>query len=220
MMKKDMKDSNKINITEDSINRVNEIIQNMEGKSFHNHYHILYDIITSLGKKNQTYLEIGAYCGGSASLVSTNENVSKVYSIDIGHPIPKEVPIKNVNKSKHSNCEYEYFHGNSRLNNTIEKVKSSVPEIDVFFIDGDHSYNAVIEDFNNYKDLVSKGGVIVFDDYHDKIHSPDVFHAVNDIVKTLNLDEYEIIGSLNYDLIKKTNFPNIESSNEFILIKK
>jgi predicted O-methyltransferase YrrM len=215
-----MKKEEKINITEISLNKVNDIISKMEGKSFHNHYHILYDICNSITKKNITYLEIGAYCGGSASLVSTNENVSKVYSIDIGHPIPKEVSIKNVNKFKHSNCEYEYFHGNSRLNSTIEKVKSSVPEIDVFFIDGDHSYNAVIEDFNNYKDLVSKGGVIVFDDYHDKIHSPDVFHAVNDIVKNLSTNEYEIIGSLDYELLKLTNRPNIKSSNEFILRKK
>jgi hypothetical protein len=67
---------------------------------------------------------------------------------------------------------------------------------------------------------VSKGGVIVFDDYHDKIHSPDVFHAVNDIVKNLSTNEYEIIGSLDYELLKLTNRPNIKSSNEFILRKK
>ena len=35
------------------------------------------------------------------------ENVSKVYSIDIGYPIPKEVSIKNVNKFKHPNCFYK-----------------------------------------------------------------------------------------------------------------
>lgn len=219
-MKKDMKDSKRINITEDSINKLNEIIQNMEGKSFHNHYHILYDICNSLNKKDIIYLEIGTYCGGSACLVSTNKNVSNVYSIDIGDPIPKEIPIKNVNKFKNNNCQYHYFKGDSRLKNTIEKVKSSVPEIDVFFIDGDHSYNAVIEDFNNYKDLVSKGGFIVFDDYQDKKHSPDVYHAVNDIVKGLNSEEYEIIGSLKYDLIKKTNYPNMDSSNEYILMKR
>ena len=33
------------------------------------------------------------------------------------------------------------------------------------FIDGDHSYQAVFNDFYMYKDLVEVGGYIVFDDY-------------------------------------------------------
>lgn len=211
----------KFNITQDSIDKSNAIIKNMEGKSFHNHFHILYDIIDSLNKDNVIYLEIGSYCGGSASLVSTNKKVSKVYSVDIGRPYTlKEFSIRNVNKFKHSNCVYEYFHGSSQSNDIISRVKSTVSEVDVLFIDGDHSYEAVIKDFNNYKDLVCKGGFIIFDDYHDKRSSPNVFRAVNNIVKSLSCNEYETIGSLKYDLLSKTNIPHFKSSNEFILMKK
>lgn len=219
-MKKDTKDLKKINITKESLDMVNHIIKNMDGKSFHNHYHILFDICNDLEKNNITYLEIGAYCGGSASLVSTNKNVTKVYSIDIGNPISKETPIKNVNRFKHDNCYYEYIQGDSMSNNVIDLVKSKIEKVDILFIDGDHTYNAVINDFNNYKDLVNEGGFIVFDDYNDKKHSPQVFPAVNDIVKTLDTDEYEIIGSLVYDLLKMTNIPHFSESNEFILRKK
>lgn len=219
MMKKDMNKFNESNITEDSINKSNFIISNMEGSSFHNHYHLLYDICNTLDKTEITYMEIGTFAGGSASLVSLNEKVCKIYSIDIGNPINKEIPIRNVNKFKHGNCVYEYIQGNSTNKSTINYIKEKISNVDLLFIDGSHSYDDVISDFTNYKDLVSVGGYIIFDDYLDITHSPDVYYAVNDIVKNLNKLEYDVIGSLKYDLLKKTNIPNLFSSNEFILLK-
>ena len=87
-----------ITITEESIHKVNLIISEMEGKTFHNHYHIIYDLCTSLKKNNIIYLEIGTFAGGSASLISSHKDVEKVISVDIGHPIDMKIPIKNVNK--------------------------------------------------------------------------------------------------------------------------
>ncbi len=59
------------------------------------------DICESLDHNNISYLEIGTFAGGSASLVSTNSKVKNVYSIDLGSPINKEIPIRNVNKFNH-----------------------------------------------------------------------------------------------------------------------
>ena len=84
-------------ITENSLNKTNEIINNMIGKSFHNHYHILYDICESI-EGEITYVEIGTFAGGSASLISTHPKVKKVISIDLGEPINKTIPISNVSK--------------------------------------------------------------------------------------------------------------------------
>jgi len=212
--------SKKIKISGDSIEITNHIISNMEGGSFHNHYHILYDIALSMDVEEITYLEIGTYAGGSSSLMSKNKKVSKIYSIDTGYPVDKEVAIRNVNFFKHEKCSYEYILGNSRSQSTVDYVFSSVASVDIFFIDGDHSYDAVVNDFFKYKDLVKSGGYIIFDDYLDSMYSPEVFEAVNDIVSQIGDIEYEIIGSLNYDLIKKTNLPDFISSNEFILRKK
>jgi predicted O-methyltransferase YrrM len=208
-----------INITENSLNIVNEIIKNMEKHTFHNHFHILYDLCENIDKDNITYMEIGTFAGGSASLMSKNQKVKKIVSVDIGIPIEKEIPIKNVNNFKHDNCEYEYIEGDSKLEGTIKKVYDLIKNVDILFIDGDHKYNSVIKDFENYKDLVLPGGFIVFDDYLDEVHSPGVYPAVNDIVNNLDKNKYEIIGSLNYDLIKKTNNPDLKSSNEFIIRK-
>jgi len=216
-----MKKDNNIDfiVTEESINLINEIISKMENKTFHNHYHIIYDICSSIQKEDVSYMEIGAYAGGSASLMSKHKKVKKILSLDIGRPISKEITINNVNRFKHDKCLYEYVEGDSSQKHIIDLVKSKINDVDILFIDGDHSYGMVIKDFNNYKDLVSKNGFIIFDDYLDSIHSPDVFRAVNDIVKDLNTEEYQIIGSIEYDLISKTNVPNFKSSNEFIIKK-
>lgn len=205
-------------ITENSLNKTNEIMKTMDGHSFHNHYHIIYDICDSIDGEI-TYVEIGAFAGGSASLMSSHPKVKKVVSIDLGQPIDKSIPIKNVTKFKHNNCNYEYIKGDSTNNETIEKLKSITTNINVLFIDGNHQYDGVVKDFNNYKDFVVKGGYIIFDDYEDYQYSPDVKLAVNDLIKNLDITEYEIIGSLEYDLISKTNVPNFKSSNEFILKK-
>lgn len=206
-------------ITEESIFKLNEIISTMEGKTFHNHYHILYDICNSIENDDVTYFEIGAYGGGSASLMSSNPKVKKSYSLDIGTPINKQIPINNVNKFKHNDCVYEYIEGDSTNNEIVNLVSEKVNNVDILFIDGDHSRNAVINDFNNYEKIVKKNGYIVFDDYMDEVYSPEVFGAVNDIVRGLNPNEYKIIGSIQYDLIQKTNCPELKSSNEFIIQK-
>jgi predicted O-methyltransferase YrrM len=205
-------------ITENSLNKTNEIINNMNGNSFHNHYHILYDICDSF-EGGITYVEIGTFAGGSASLISTHPKVNKVISIDLGMPINKSIPINNVTKFKHNDCVYNYIEGDSTNPSTIEQLRKLTTNVDVLFIDGDHQYDGVIKDFNNYKDFVVKGGYIIFDDYQDYIHSPEVKKAVDDLIGDLNVLEYEILGSIEYDLISKTNVPEFSSSNEFILKK-
>jgi predicted O-methyltransferase YrrM len=216
-----MKDTKEINIkiTEESIIKTNSIVSKMKGKSFHNHYHIIYDVCSSIEHNDIIYLEIGTFAGGSASLMSTHPKVTKVVSVDLGVPIDKSIPIENVNTFKHKNCEYTYIQGDSTDLDTINKLKEIVSKVDILLIDGNHTYDWVIKDFNNYKDFVKNGGYIIFDDYEDDIYSPDVKLAVNDLIKTLDELKFEIIGSLKYDLISKTNAPHLLSSNEFIIRK-
>ena len=51
--------------------------------------------------------------------------------------------------------------------------------------------------------------------YNKCLESNDKYECFSNLDK----NEYEIIGSLNYDLIKKTNNPDLKSSNEFIIRK-
>jgi len=204
-------------ITKNSLSKNKEISNNMEGSTFHFHTHILYDIRTSLGEEEKTYLEIGSYAGGSQSLISSHNYKTNCYTIDLGEPISKDIVIRNVDKFKNIKNTFKYYQGNSQDINIVNQVKTDLKNVDILFIDGDHSRQGVLLDFKNYSDLVVNGGYIAFDDYLDFEHSPQVKGAVDEIVSGLNLNEYKIIGSIKYDLIKE--FTHFENNSIFLLQK-
>ena len=180
--------------TKNSLDITQKISEEMDGKTFHHHYHILYDIIkTYPDDYHLNYVEIGCYAGGSASLVTQRKNTN-IFSIDLGTPILPEIPIKNIEKFNIFNNHYEYIQGNSQKIETLEKLKTFIDDIDVLFIDGDHTSTGVKNDFELYSPMVKNGGYIVFDDYNDHVSSPEVKSAVNEIVSTLI--GYKIIGTL------------------------
>lgn len=68
-------------------------------------------------------------------------------------------------------------------------------EIDFLFIDGDHTYEGVKEDFEMYKEFVSEGGIIAF---HDIVYHPHLEDCEVDKFWKEIRDEYqtkEIIAS-------------------------
>lgn len=91
---------------------------------------------------------------------------------------------------------------------------------DILFIDGDHSYDGVIQDFDNYEKFVNSGGYIIFDDYMDKKNSPEVKKAVDYIVTTIDKKKYEIIGCLKNIVGSYGNDIVGPYLNEFIIKKK
>jgi cephalosporin hydroxylase len=187
--------------TKKSLELLNEIVSTGV-QTFHHHYHILYDIASSIKKDEINYVEIGCYAGGSACLMLQRKKTN-VVSIDLGEPIPEEVVLNNTNNQNIHKNRFNYIKGNSQISETKEILKSVMleyksKEIDILFIDGDHSFDGVYNDFNIYEDLVPVGGYIVFDDYHDTVHSPEVNGAVKNIVA--NLNNYEIIGTIENTL--------------------
>lgn len=204
-----------MNHTKQSLLLTEKISNEMDGKTFHHHYYILYDIVNLFPKDhNLTYVEIGCYAGGSSCLILQRPN-TEVFAIDLGTPIPQSVVMKNVNKFNIHNNKFEYIKGNSQEVSTLDKLKSLIDGIDVLFIDGDHSAQGVRKDFSMYSQLVKQGGYIVFDDYLDKDHSPQVRGEVDKI--TSNISGYEIIGNLpNIFGARPSSF---EEGNCFIIKK-
>lgn len=176
--------------------------------TFHHHFHIIYDIAETFGNKQINYVEIGAYAGASSCLMLGRKGTN-VISIDLGEPIPKGQVFENVLMYKNSPNIYKYIQGNSQTievkNQVIECLNtaralcySDTNKIDLFFIDGDHSFNGVIADFNMFSDMVSVGGYIVFDDYNDSVYSPEVKQAVDSLLP--NLVDYEVLGTFENNL--------------------
>jgi predicted O-methyltransferase YrrM len=183
-----------MNHTKESLILTRTISDAINNQTMHHHYHILYDIINTYTQNtNITYVEIGCYAGGSACLVLQRPN-TKVISIDLGYPIPESVVHFNVNRlNKHNNLHF-YLQGNSQTYEMVDRLKTLTNEIDVLFIDGDHSYQAVINDFMLYEGLVKSGGYIVFDDYRDE-GCPGTKIAVDEIVEAVK-ERYTNIGTL------------------------
>jgi predicted O-methyltransferase YrrM len=193
-----------IKITQLSLDMVRQIAT--EVATFHHHYHILYDIATTFGDKKINYVEIGAYAGGSSCLMMQRPDTT-IISIDLGVPIPKSVVFENIINYKSNNNYYKFIEGNSQSQMTKDKVVETLSnsrvlgytnKIDILFIDGDHSFDGVFNDFSMYEELVNVGGYIIFDDYNDKEFSPEVKSAVDGLIPSLS--NYEIIGTLENKL--------------------
>lgn len=201
-----------IQVTQHSLALVKHISENIADKTFHHHYHILYDL--PVQRENPVYVEIGCYAGGSACLMLQRDN-TRVVSIDLGKPIPESTVLTNVKKLNTKNNSFTYLKGNSQSKDMVRRLQEIVSEIDILFIDGDHSKEGVMNDFLLYQEMVVPGGYIVFDDYNDNEHSPEVKPAVNTIVK--NFLQYEVIGTIKNDLRARPE--NCIDGNCFVMRK-
>jgi predicted O-methyltransferase YrrM len=76
-----------------------------------------------------------------------------------------ELVTENIEKNNEWKHEYDLIKGSSHDSKVINYVKENYPEIDLLFIDGDHTKKGVLQDWDDYSNLVTKGGIVVFDDY-------------------------------------------------------
>jgi predicted O-methyltransferase YrrM len=176
--------------TQESLQLLRDISARMEGTTFHHHSHLLYDLPM---RENGYYVEIGCFAGATACLMLQRQKTN-VISIDLGHPIPQSMVQENIKRFNVHNNSYIYLEGNSQSQDMVNQLKKITQEIDILFIDGDHTKEGVMNDFLLYHEMVVPGGYVVFDDYNDHEHSPEVKPTVNAIVK--NTNEYEIIGAI------------------------
>jgi predicted O-methyltransferase YrrM len=114
-------------------------------------------------------LEIGTDSGGTLFLLArAAESDAIIATIDIGHP-ERAVLYRAFARNGQ---QVEMIHGDSHQPNTRDRVGRLFVdrELDMLFIDGDHSYNGVRRDFELYSPLVKKGGIIAL---HDIVHGPN-----------------------------------------------
>lgn len=105
-------------------------------------------------------LEVGVERGGTIGfwdIIAGNEG--RVVGLDTHINIPFEFQ---------PNSEFTLLEGNSHAADVIQQVKEMLPEVDFLFIDGDHSYEGVKADWENFSPLVKPGGLIAFHDIVDE----------------------------------------------------
>jgi predicted O-methyltransferase YrrM len=129
--------------------------------------------LTALVEKQRpkTVVEIGTAHGGTLFLwCSLAHSEATIVSIDLpggihggGYPYWKSWIYHRFA------CASQKLHlirGDSQNPQTIAQLKSLLPDgkVDFLFIDGNHTYEGVRADFQNYSPLVSRGGMVVFHD--------------------------------------------------------
>jgi cephalosporin hydroxylase len=118
-------------------------------------------------------MEIGTDQGGTFAIWSklSAEDGIRI-SVDLPHG-PYGVDNYDVNKRdeylKSLGTNVHTIHGSSHEIHIKEQVKNLLGEtqLDFLFIDGDHTYEGVKQDYEMYKELVKPGGWIGFHDVKD-----------------------------------------------------
>lgn len=122
---------------------------------------------------NIVFLEIGVLKGGNFVFIGDmlKRFYANVYGIGIDLPGIIKYAGNDVNPEEevlalHPTFKYNIIIGNSQHQHVIKKTKHLLcgKNIDILFIDGDHSYNGCMSDFNNYSPMVRKNGIIGFHD--------------------------------------------------------
>ena len=150
----------------------NEIAEQSKASIEKDDLKILLPLVAQIEPKN--ILEIGTWKGYSARTWLDAFEPKKFYTLDND---PNVLLDEWTGKKS---CDSFYSTRDSHDLKTLTYVKDFFfPElIDFLFIDGDHSYQGVMKDFEMYAPLVRKGGVITFHDaiYHaDKTEEVDIF---------------------------------------------
>ena len=114
-------------------------------------------------------VEIGVKEGGNLKVLST---LLPKDGLAVGIDTRESIPWSMDD----SECTVLFISGSSHDNETQDKLKSVLNgrKIDVLFIDGDHSTEGMLQDFNDYSGMVRDGGIIAV---HDIYYLPEVTKA-------------------------------------------
>ena len=147
----------KKNLDFNSMNRLEQYFYSNTGKTIHKwlHFFEIYDRHFSrfIGKE-VTVLEIGVFKGGSLELWRHYfGSKCKIYGIDI-NPECKELEGEQI----------EIFIGDVEDREFLNKIKETIPQVDILIDDGGHTMTQQITAFEELYPLISPDGVYLCED--------------------------------------------------------
>jgi GT2 family glycosyltransferase/cephalosporin hydroxylase len=160
-------------------------------------------------EKIKKVLEVGTYRGGTAMLWChyVEPHNGQVFCCDLKFDwgnfqdngyVGKEV--KQYRRQVYNDSPHEKFvteiQGDSHDPKFVEEVKSKVGTVDVLFIDGDHSYDGVKQDFENFYSQVKMNGYIIFHDIVDSEYHRSFGCCVSDFWNEIK-DSYQSWGFID-----------------------
>jgi predicted O-methyltransferase YrrM len=120
---------------------------------------LIFDLVERYKKNPVSLLEIGSAAGGNVYVFNYFLNLHNIVIVD-NNKHKKYMKRNEILKD----ISYIEVVGDSHSTEVKSKVASTGLKFDIIFIDGDHSYSGVKQDFYDYKTLLSKDGLIIFHD--------------------------------------------------------
>lgn len=141
-------------------------------------------LVRSMGLKNKA-LEIGLGMFGGTHF-SFTQIFRKTVTVELSAElIGRYASYNPVNSERET-----FILGDSCTPTTLARAKAEAP-YDLLFIDGDHSLEGARRDWQNYKELVRKGGLIAFHDSVPRPHNGAEF-GVDKLLDQLKSDGTDI----------------------------
>ncbi|MCH4093848.1 MAG: class I SAM-dependent methyltransferase [Acetobacter peroxydans] len=170
-----------------------EIAMDRKELSFHEHVKLLGYLCCLLGKVEGDIIEIGVWKGKSSAFMSAMcQKKRRIISID---PMILNKQVEELSfYHKKIFPEVELIRGFAEL--AAANVYRMHPKTVLLHIDGGHAGENVLMDFLIYSKTVVGGGFIVFDDYADYQHSPEVGPAVDLLRAGGYFNGYNVIGTV------------------------
>ncbi len=151
--------------------------------------------------KARKVIEVGRYKGGSTLVIAAAMNgEGQFWSIDLGE---KEARLhgEGVHRSFDDQIRDIFRRFGLRVDLMIgdsRTIEVETGDVDIVFIDGDHSYEGVRSDFERFGHRVRVGGAVLFDDAcsekHFQTHSDSVGRLVNEAVAS---GDFELVKTVD-----------------------
>lgn len=152
-------------------------------------------LLSTLRRRPHVVMEIGVRHGGTAQLwcelaIDTvigvdwglADSLGRQEQYALGRDMESEYPHK-----------YQFMLADSHSPDTLDMLSSrlGIIGLDLLFLDGDHSYDGVKQDYEMYRGLVRRGGVIAFHDIVDTPLIRSAGHGVYRFWQELPGDKHE-----------------------------
>lgn len=132
--------------------------------------------LASTASRYRTAVEIGSYCGRSSRAIADNlPDGGVLYCVDAWKPFECVPPV--ITTPDEGEAVYAEFLRNMsdvidggtvvvcRMGSIKAAVTLNLDAVDFVFIDGDHTYEAVLQDIRMWLSVVRSGGVLAGHDY-------------------------------------------------------
>lgn len=151
--------------------------------------------------KARRVIEIGRYKGGSTlTIAAAMSGEGTFWSIDLGE---KEARLHQRGARRSFDDELRDVCARFRLPVTLlvgdsRTIEVETGEVDLVFIDGDHSYEGVKNDFERFGRRVRIGGAVLLDDACDEVMFKTHSESVGKLLQ-------EIVAQQSFRLVKSVN---------------